>query len=180
MVGRVAGRSALVSPVTVRIVVAVALAASATDSLIAHFPVVFDRKGERRGDVQSTPGSSLAWDKESASSGTLASRGILLRLCVPLVALGATALWTGTLFAELLERGVSGPAALPELLAADVCGGAWYASVFATVWFACLAIWVLAASASRGFPPQLTRGWVRSSAVVGWLTSAWLMRRRLA
>jgi hypothetical protein len=150
-----------------RIVVAALLAASATDSLLASHPVVFPGHTGR----VPTAGTLLAWDRESSTRGSLHDQGIALKVCLPLVALGITAISSSTLMVELGARVVFGAAAIPELLAPSIMRGLKRASIVSAIWFVVMAMWIWVA-ATRGAPPAPTRGRVRTSAIVGWAIAA--------
>ena len=146
-----------------RIFTAAALAATATDTLISRFPVVFP--GQKGRDP--TPGSSLAWEHEASTRGTLEKRGILAKLCLPLVLLGVTAISSSTLMVELGTRVAFGSRVVPELLSSVVSRGLRRGTIVSSAWFGGMALWI-SLSTVWDTMPKPSRGRVRLFAFGGW------------
>ena len=157
-----------------RIAVAAMLAASATDTLISRFPVVFPGQEGR----VPTSGRLLAWDRESSTRGILKRDGVATKLCLPLAALGVTAIWSSLLIVELGARAIGGMGVVPELLSSIVRRGLMYASTVSTLWFGILTQWILL-SFQWDRVPRATRGRVRRTSFIGWALVAMTLHRSI-
>lgn len=166
----------LVGTTPVKIACASAIAAAATDGLIATHPVALASK--EGGSVRAVSGDDIAWDSRASGPCELDGTAIVGRVCVPIFIAGVAAMLSSVLVVELLVLNFGGADAMPNILSPQTVSGLARACRFSSVWFGAISLWIFANakrySATKSLP-RPTRSRIRFVALAGWFASAWTL-----